>query len=108
MERKITIEVETAVQWIATRTPSGIWVVACDALGLTVEGKSQEEVPGLIKEALELLLLDLFEDNELDEFLRAQGWQAIGSSSIAPGEKPEFEIPWEILPTFGSSYGATQ
>ena len=106
--RKITIEVQTEIQWEASRTASGGWIAVCDALGLTtgVEGDSLNELMGLIDEACSLLFGDLLKDNELDEFLRSHGWQAVNLPS-SPDEEVAFDVPWNLVAA-GRYHGATQ
>ena len=102
MERNITIEVESKVQWLAVHSKHGTWIATCDSLGLALEGDSLDELHELIKEAFAALFVDLLKDNEFDEFLRARGWQA--DLPEVPGENVNFEIPWNLVAD-GQRYG---
>ena len=93
----ITIQVESRLQWMAVHTPSGVWVAECKPLGITMEGNSLDELHSVIGEACAELLADLFEDNELEEFLRARGWSATNLPDVSAGEDVEFEVPWNLV-----------
>lgn len=99
MERRtIAIEVNSEIQWEVTRTASGGWVAVCDALGLTtgVEGDSLSELMEMIDEACGLLFCDLLRDNELEQFLRVHGWQAVNLPT-SPDEEVAFDVPWNLV-----------
>ena len=49
---------------------SGRWIGVCDALGIAVEAETPDELRSVTAEALDLLMADLAEDNELEDFLR--------------------------------------
>lgn len=93
----ITIEVESALQWTAVHTRSGVWVAECEALGLTMEGDSLDDLHGVIGEACGALFADLFEDDELDEFLESHGWRADNLADVPAGQEVEFEVPWYLV-----------
>ena len=93
----ITIKVESRLQWTAVHTASGVWVAECEPLGITMEGDSLDELHSVIGEACGELLADLFQDNELDEFLRTRGWSATNLPDGPAGEDVEFEVPWNLV-----------
>ncbi|MBC6437943.1 MAG: hypothetical protein GDA52_07365 [Rhodobacteraceae bacterium] len=75
------------VVWCATRgaDPSR-WIGSCEGLGIVTEADSLD--------ALHILMLDLVEDGEFDEFLRRNGWS---SSSEDSEGAPAFNIPWNMI-----------
>lgn len=91
------IKIQGNVLWTSRKsTTSSHWIIDCAPLGLSLEADNQEEVPGLINEAMHLFLTDLLADNEFDDFLREQGWRVQGEMPTAPNGV-EFDIPWELL-----------
>ena len=79
---KIVIEVESTLEWTATQSPTNHkWVAECEPLGLSMEGDSLDELHGLIPEACFALFVDLFENSEIERFLRERGWQAANIKS---------------------------
>jgi len=46
----------------------------CEALGISVQASNLSELSFTFEEAMELLLTDLIEDGELEEFLQSKGW----------------------------------
>ena len=105
--KTITIEVESTLHWTAVHTESGVWVAECEALGLTMEGDSLDDLHGVIGEACGTLFADLIEDDELDEFLRSRGWRASGLPDAPAGQEVEFEVPWRLV-TPGGSHGTAR
>ena len=98
----ITIEVESDLQWTAVHTRSGVWVAECEALGVTMEGDSLDDLHAVIGEACGALFADLLEDGELDEFLRSRGWRASELPDASAGQEVEFEVPWYLVAPGGS------
>ena len=105
----IAIEMQGAISWLATKCQSGDrWVAECEALGLSMEGNSLDELHSLISEASFALFVDLFEDGELEQFLMDRGWQA-GSlpSRCDVDDEIDFSIPWALIAQ-GTPYGPDQ
>jgi hypothetical protein len=92
-----TVFINATLAWRAKQsTTSRRWIGICDALNLAMEADSLDELHGLIPESIHLLMIDLLQDNELDAFLRARGWQA--SNLPDPTEDDvQFEVPWELI-----------
>lgn len=65
-------------------------------MNLVLEADTTDELRSLINESVQLLLLDLLEDNELDDFLRKHGW-ALASEVVRDGDNVRFDVPWELL-----------
>lgn len=81
------IHVNANLQWRAERgRGSDHWIGFCDALGISTEAESLDELHSLIPEAIHLLMVDLFEDNELDEFLHERGWATMPTAERTSGD----------------------
>jgi hypothetical protein len=92
----IKVTINTNVPWRVAHSKTTHHIVGiCDPLNLCLEADSEDELHSLIPEAIHLLMKDLFEDNELDKFLREKGWQAIGLPARPDGDV-QFDIPWHI------------
>jgi hypothetical protein len=72
------------------------YIAVCDALNLCLEADSEEELKSLIPEAMHLLMIDLLADNEIDEYLREKGWQALNLPQ-QPENDVEFHVPFELI-----------
>jgi predicted RNase H-like HicB family nuclease len=94
----VTVQVGAQIQWLATYNPtSRRWVGICDPMNLTMEADTLDELHSVIEEAIQLMLRDLLEDNELDAYLRDMGWNA---QPIPVGQLPknvEFDVPWQLV-----------
>lgn len=89
--------IHTNVEWRARRGATGKrWIGVCEALNLSMEADTLDELHGLIPETIHLLMTDLLEDNELDRYLRDKGWQAVGIPTQPEGDI-EFEVPWYLV-----------
>ena len=53
---------------------SGVWVGVCPPLALTIQGETWADLMESIADALDALIKDLFEDGELEQFLKEHGW----------------------------------
>src|SRR5262245_3688363 len=88
--------VATNVKWRVARDPeSGEYVGICDALNLNAAGDSWEEFQACANEAIELLFKNLYEENEVESFLRSQGWTLMGELPKS-GKAPRFDLPFGI------------
>jgi len=83
--------------WIVHRGPSGRWVAVCDPMKLVTEADSLDELYSVIDESMQLLLIDIFRDNELDRYLRELGWQAVNLPRSETPEEIQFDVPWELI-----------
>ncbi len=89
------IRIETVLTWQIQRLPSGRLLGVCDPLGLSLEAADEAELHSLADEATHFLLLDLFEDGLLDEFLKVRGWEMKTRPQRLDPEAPiTFEIPF--------------
>jgi len=92
----VNIEAKNVVWRVAISPTSRRHIAICDALSLTLEAKNREELHSLIPEAIHLLMIDLFAEDELDQFLRDRGWRA---PKLPPRTQRniEFKVPWELV-----------
>jgi hypothetical protein len=100
----VEIQLEAQVQWRAEPgAGKGVWVGICDALNLSVEANSLDELHSLIPESIHLLMVDLVLDNEFDTYLSDRGWKARGIPQQEAAEQTEFHVPWELLVAAGQN-----
>ncbi|MGH9638271.1 MAG: hypothetical protein ACRD72_25840 [Candidatus Angelobacter sp.] len=94
----VAIKIQANVIWRAKQSStSNRWIAVCEPMNLVLEGDSVDELRSLINETTHMLMLNLLEDNELEEFLRARGWSAVNFPSKKPSDGVEFDVPWELL-----------
>jgi hypothetical protein len=92
----IQVTINANVPWRVGQSVATKRIIAvCDPLNLCLEAESETELRSLIPEAMHLLMVDLFEDRELDGFLREKGWQAVGLPARPDGDV-QFNVPWHI------------
>lgn len=90
----VQIQMQTKLPWMVRRTPNRI-IAECDPLNIVLDADSLDELESIINEGLHLLFIDLLRDNELSEFLRERGWQAVGiPAKIPEGDGVKFDVPW--------------
>ena len=98
MSKIVEIEVKANVQWKAVPgAKSGVWIGICDALGLSVEACSLDELHSIIPESIHLLMFDLAKDNEFDAYLKERGWSATNfvDGNRVPDDL-QFHVPWQL------------
>jgi hypothetical protein len=93
-----TIQIQANIVWNVIRTGSGVLVGVCDPLGLTVEADDESELQSVIGEAHHCLFLDLFEEGELESFLRDHGWRTVGPVPAGLPEGVKFDVPFKVVP----------
>ena len=86
------VRVNANVQWKIKQAKGG-WIGICDPLKLTVQSESWANLMEDIALSLDALLKDLVETNELNKFLRDQGWQLMGALP-AKMENARFDVPF--------------
>jgi hypothetical protein len=100
MKTVIKIQVNTNLQWVVERSPAGHYVATCEPLGLVMEDPSLDGLQASIFESIQLLMVDLLEAQQLDEFLRSRGWRAMPQpqpmAPVSPREV-EFDVPYDLL-----------
>lgn len=93
--RNVTIEAN--VVWRSFKSASSSRHIAvCDELNLCLEGESEEELRSLIPEAMHLLMIDLLQDQEIDQYLKEKGWHAQNLPERANGDV-QFNVPFELI-----------
>jgi hypothetical protein len=94
----VVVNVDVKLEWIARRSStSNRWIGSCDALNLSTEADTLDELHSLIPEAIHLLMIDLLQDDELEDYLKKRGWVA---TNIPPNHQVpdvEFNIPWQLI-----------
>ena len=91
------VTIQTNLEWRAKRSrSSNRWIGECQALNLSMEAETLDELHSLIPETIHLLMADLLGDNELDQYLREKGWQAVGVPARSD-EDVEFNVPWYLV-----------
>lgn len=92
----IKIEIQANVVWqVATDLESGTYIGVCPALNLNAIGDTWAEFVQCANEATTLLFEDLFKENELEAFLRRNGW-APKAPLPAPGSRVKFDVPFDF------------
>jgi predicted RNase H-like HicB family nuclease len=94
------VVIKGQVAWRAMQDrKSGAWVGVCDALRLTAQGDSPEDLASMIDEIMADLMLDLVRDQEFDAFLRDNGWALMQPMPRdVPPEQLKFRVPVKIVP----------
>lgn len=93
----IVIRVTANVQWQWRVSSGGNYVAMCDPLKITLQAASWIELMEDISSSLDALLKDLLESQELDAFMREQGWSSLAPIPARP-KGMRFDVPFSILP----------
>ena len=89
-----TIRIESPVVWHASPGKSpDLWVGSCEQLGIVMQATSLDELRSLAKESVQLLIEDLLEDGEVEEFLQQKGVKY----SKDEGDEAEVQVPWQLV-----------
>lgn len=93
----VVINLKSKLQWRAWQSEkSGRWIGVCDAMNLTMEGATLDELHSVINETIQLVLTDLLVENGLEAYLRERGWRAQGLPD-RPDADTQFQVPWELI-----------
>ncbi|MBI3492607.1 MAG: hypothetical protein HY047_12640 [Acidobacteria bacterium] len=90
------------LQWNVQQANGGNWIGVCDPLKLTVQAETWADLMEDIGHTLDALLKDLLVSNELDRFLRDQGWKLLAAIPIRPDDV-RFDVPF--IPAMMTSNG---
>lgn len=93
MATVVTIRGE--IPWTFALNPAtGLYIGFCEPLGLNADGETFHDLRECMEEATDLLFHALYEDDELDAFLREKGWELV-EGGVAPGAEPSFDVPFD-------------
>ncbi len=97
-KQRVLIRIATQVQFKVARDPqTGGWIAACDPLSITTSGETWDDLWEDAAEAIQSMLTDLFEDGQLQQFLRENGWQLRdGPFPRQTAAVPRFELPFTL------------
>ena len=92
-KQPVLVKIEASLTWQFALDPqSGTWIGVCPMLNLNAGGETFADCQAEASEAIGLLLLDLFEDNELEGFLHQNGWRMM--DELPAGRTPQFDVPF--------------
>jgi hypothetical protein len=95
--KTVRVQVDANIPWSVAQDPeTGTWIGVCDALNLNAVGDTWIDFQQSANEAIQTLFLDLFEDGELDAYLRRNGWTTRGGALPPPTVKPAFDVPFDV------------
>ena len=99
------IHIEGAqIPWAIQRTSNGFWVGVCDALNITVQSGTWQELMEDIGTAIDMLLADLVETGNFERFLHDKGWSIELSRDSYESIEPQnlkFDVPF--IPTLAGA-----
>jgi len=85
------------LEWHARpSTCSRRWIGVCEAMNLSMEADSLDELYSLVPETMHLLFADLLEEGELPQYLADRGWTAVNLPARAHGDL-QFNVPWQLV-----------
>lgn len=91
------VRIKAELVWHVVRdAESGEFVGVCPPLNLNAIGETFHEFLECASEVIGLLFADLFEDGELEAFLRQNGWSLIDKLPTG-GRTPSFDVPYELV-----------
>ncbi|MGA2751196.1 MAG: hypothetical protein ABSG59_20705 [Verrucomicrobiota bacterium] len=95
-KRMKTVQIKANLTWLVFQDrKSKYWIGVCQALHISSQGKSIADLHENINDAINTLLHDLAESQELDSFLQQHGWTLVDSLPEKPSNA-RFEIPYNI------------
>lgn len=90
------VRIKAELTWAVTQDPeSGVYIGICEAVNLNAMGETFADFQQSASDALNLLLTDLFEDDELEQFLVDRGWST-ETSLPDPNGVPTFDVPFNL------------
>ncbi len=96
-KQQVLVKVEANVPWEVSQDPqSGRWIGVCRPLNLNAVGETWIEFQECAAEALQLLLTDVFEAGEIDQFLRVNRWIPRTPLPARGGPVPRFDVPFTV------------
>ena len=99
------IHIEGAqIPWAIQPTSNGFWVGVCDALNITVQSGTWQELMEDIGTAIDMLLADLVETGNFERLLHDKGWSIEQSRESYESIEPrnlKFDVPF--VPTLAEA-----
>ncbi|HWH04775.1 MAG TPA: hypothetical protein VN674_13870 [Gemmatimonadales bacterium] len=92
--KEVLVQIEANLTWEVGRDESGTYIGICRPLNMNATGDTYAQFLEAANETTALLLADLFQENELETFLRKQGW--IPVPLPAPGTHVRFDVPFNV------------
>jgi hypothetical protein len=100
--RAMVVQLNVQVSWRAERdVKTGEWVAVCDALKLTAQGETWEDLTSMIFEVQDHLFRTVWSEGALDQFLWSHGWQPAPKIQAELGEDVKFDFPTKVIPVNG-------
>ncbi len=94
----VQVEVKANLLWKVLRAKTGQWIGICDPLRLTLQSDTYAELMEDIGLALDGMLRDLLETNDLERFFREHGWKTLSGTIPTRQEEVRFDVPFFLLP----------
>jgi predicted RNase H-like HicB family nuclease len=96
MGKTTTIHIQGNAQWRMGKDPeTGRYLAVCPSLNLNAMGDTFGELMQCAAEAIALLMVDLYEDDELEKFLFDRGYRPVGAlPPRVDGMTPKFDVPF--------------
>jgi hypothetical protein len=92
------IKIDANFPWtVSRRAPDRRWIGVCDPLNLAMEADSLDELRSVVGEAVDLLLRDLLQDNELHTYLGARGWKVLEFPKPDDPHDVQFQVPVHLI-----------
>lgn len=96
----IRVQIHGQLLWRYTRDPrSDRFVAVCDALKITAEAETWSKLVEVVNEEVNALFRDLYEEGQLDRFLRSRGWSPFPYTPLPgsmPAEGMRFDVPMDM------------
>src|SRR5690242_1831983 len=89
------VHINANLNWQSVRGKGGNWVAVCEPLKITLQAETWAELMEDIASSINLLMRDLVESNEFDQFMKDRGWTVSGQ--IPQGlaaQQVRFDVPF--------------
>lgn len=95
--KETVISANLACRVYGTDVPECRWIGICEEQGISVQTGNLNELHSVFEEAMTMLIADLIEDGELDEFPKAREWNKRDMPSVKrQTEKRQPAISWSM------------
>jgi hypothetical protein len=97
LRRQILVQIDAQLAWQVAHNPiEGRYIGVCKPLNLNAVGDTWVEFTECANEAMQLLFEDLFEQGELEAFLRNHGWSPRTPLPAVGHARPRFDVPFSL------------